>query len=128
LVRYDAGRLLTDPLSYCKIWDGPRKLKGKTMTNMNPDYIKYETGYCNCRDTLVNNLVHKYVPLGSIISTEQGVIRDRGISRRDRNNSFTSGKRVTLKETMRVEWVIYIRQLRQKQYIESAPIETLRVA
>ena len=98
------------------------------MTNMNPDYIKYETGYCNCRDDLVNKLVHKYVPLGSIISTEQGVIRDRGISRRDRNNSFTSGKRVTLKETMRVEWVIYIRQLRQKQYIENAPIETLRVA
>lgn len=98
------------------------------MTNMNPDYIKYETGYCDCRDTLVNNLVHKYVPLGSIISTEQGVIRDRGISRRDRNNSFTSGKHVTLKETMRVEWVIYVRELRQKQYIESAPVEVLRVA
>ena len=98
------------------------------MTNMNPDYIKYETGYCNCRDTLVNNLVYKYVPLGSIIATEQGVIRDRGITRRYRNNSSTSGKRVTLKETMRVEWVIYIRQLRQKQYIESAPVEVLRVA
>ena len=98
------------------------------MTNMNPDYIKYETGYCNCRDTLVNKLVHKYVPLGSIITTEQGVIRDRVIARRDRNNAFNSGKRVTLKETMRVEWVIYIRQLRQRQYIESAPIETLRVA
>ena len=95
---------------------------------MNPDYIKYETGYCNCRDTLVNNLVYKYVPLGSIIATEQGVIRDRGITRRYRNNSSTSGKRVTLKETMRVEWVIYIRQLRQKQYIESAPVEVLRVA
>ena len=40
------------------------------MTNMNPDYIKYETGYCNCRDDLVNNLVHKYVPMGSIIKTE----------------------------------------------------------
>jgi len=98
------------------------------MTNMNPDYIKYETGYCDCRDTLVNKLVHKYVPLGSIISTEQGVIRDRGIARRDRNNSVTSGKHVTLKETMRVEWVIYVRELRQKQYIESAPVEVLRVA
>jgi len=96
------------------------------MTNMNPDYIKYETGYCNCRDTLVNNLVHKYVPLGSIITTEQDVIRDRGIARRDRNNSFTSGKHVTLKETMRVEWVIYVRQLRQKQYIESAPVDMLK--
>ena len=50
------------------------------MTNMNPDYIKYETGYCNCRDMLVNNLVYKYVPLGSIIATEQGVIRDFGAS------------------------------------------------
>ena len=98
------------------------------MTNMNPDYIKYETGYCNCRDDMVNKLVHKYIPMGSIIATEQGVIRDRGITRRYRNNSSTSGKRVTLKETMRVEWVIYIRQLRQKQYIESAPIEVLRVA
>ena len=88
------------------------------MTNMNPDYIKYETGYCNCRDTLVNNLVYKYVPLGSIIATEQGVIRDRGIARRDRNNAFTSGKHVTLKETMRVEWVIYVRELREKQYID----------
>ena len=52
------------------------------MTNMNPDYIKYETGYCNCRDEMVNNLVHKYVPMGSIIKTEQGVIRDRGIALR----------------------------------------------
>jgi len=95
---------------------------------MNPDYIKYETGYCNCRDDMVNKLVHKYIPMGSIIATEQGVIRDRGITRRYRNNSSTSGKRVTLKETMRVEWVIYIRQLRQKQYIESAPVEVLRVA
>ena len=93
---------------------------------MNPDYIKYETGYCNCRDTLVNNLVHKYVPLGSIITTEQDVIRDRGIARRDRNNAFNSGKRVTLKETMRVEWVIYVRQLRQKQCIESAPVDMLK--
>jgi hypothetical protein len=100
----------------------------KQMTNMNPDYIKYETGYCNCRDDLVNKLVHKYVPMGSIIKTEQGVIRDRGIARRDRNNAFVSGKRVTLKETMRVDWVIYVRELRQKQYIESAPIEVLRVA
>ena len=88
------------------------------MTNMNPDYIKYETGYCNCRDDLVNKLVYKYVPLGSIIATEQGVIRDRGIARRDRNNAFTSGKHVTLKETMRVEWVIYVRELREKQYID----------
>ena len=103
------------------------------MTNMNPDYIKYETGYCNCRDDLVNKLVHKYVPLGSIIATEQGVIRDRGIARRNMNNAFNSGKRVTLKETMRVEWVIYVRELRlrrlsQKQYIENAPVEVLRVA
>ena len=98
------------------------------MTNMNPDYIKYETGYCNCRDDMVNKLVHKYIPMGSIIAIEQGVIRDRGIARRNMNNAFNSGKRVTLKETMRVEWVIYVRELRQKQYIESAHIEVLRVA
>ena len=96
------------------------------MTNMNPDYIKYETGYCNCRDDLVNKLVHKYVPMGSIIATEQGVIRDRGIARRDRNNALVSGKRVTLKETMRVEWVIYVRELRQKQHMEKELIETLK--
>ena len=89
------------------------------MTNMNPSHIRYETGYCNCRDAAVNNLVHKYVPFGSIIATEKGVIRDRGITRRNRNNMFRSGERVTLKETMRLEWVIYVRKLRMKQYIKN---------
>ena len=103
------------------------------MTNMNPDYIKYETGYCNCRDDLVNKLVHKYVPVGSIIATEQGVIRDRGIARRNMNNAFNSGRRVTLKETMRVEWVIYVRELRlaasaQKQYIDNTSTGMLKQA
>ena len=103
------------------------------MTNMNPDYIKYETGYCNCRDDLVNKLVHKYVPVGSIIATEQGVIRDRGIARRNMNNAFNSGRRVTLKETMRVEWVIYVRELRlaasaQKQYIDNTSTVMLKQA
>ncbi len=98
------------------------------MTNMNPDYIKYETGYCNCRDDLVNKLVHKYVPLGSIIATEQGVIRDRGIARRNMNNAFNSGRRVTLKETMRVEWLIYVRELRQKQYIDNTSTVMLKQA
>jgi hypothetical protein len=98
------------------------------MTNMNPDYIRYETGYCNCRDAAVNKLVHKYMPLGTIISTEQGVIRDRGIARRDKNNAFTSGKPVTLKETMRLEWVIYVRQRRQRQYMEHVTTEKLRAA
>ncbi len=98
------------------------------MTNMNPDYIKYETGYCNCRDDLVNKLVHKYVPLVSIIATEQGVIRDRGIARRNMNNAFNSGRRVTLKETMRVEWLIYVRELRQKQYIDNTSTVMLKQA
>ena len=98
------------------------------MTNMNPDYIRYETGYCNCRSASVNKLVHKYVPFGSIIATEKGVIRDRGISRRDKNNAFTNGKPVTLKETMRLEWVIYVRQLRQRQYMEHVTTEKLRAA
>jgi len=89
------------------------------MTNMNPAHITYETGYCNCRSKPVNTLVYKYIPLGEIIKTEKGIIRDRGIARRDYYNRINPDVRVALKETMRIEWVIYIREMRQAARTQS---------
>ena len=72
---------------------------------INPSYIKYETGYSNCRDAATNTLVYKYIPLGKIVELETGLILRRGNVLQDSWNG-----KISLKDAMRIEWLNYINE------------------
>tara|TARA_R110000851_G_scaffold46865_1_gene114004 strand:+ start:2921 stop:3151 length:231 start_codon:yes stop_codon:yes gene_type:complete len=64
--------------------------------------MTYETGYARCRDEKVDKLVYTHIPFGYIVETENNIIRKRASTRHPT---------ITLKLSMRIEWLKYIREL-----------------